>query len=368
MGDSGSGEKTEEPTPERLRKLREDGNIPKSQDVVQALMFIGCFSVLAGVMGLMGRFLSDFITLTISTLQYHETDPRPLVAGIIYEALKTIFLVCAPVIATAFVLALAANYAQVGVMFTTKPLEPNLNKLNPIQGIKNLVNAKKFVELLKTILKFSLVSYLAYLSLKSRLRDVILTSRMPILVGVKIVGQIIWDFAIKIGVAFTVIALADFFYQRKKFIKDNKMTKHDVKQEYKQSEGDPQHKAERKKLHHELLQGGGMSNIKKSDAVIVNPDHIAVAIKYDKEGGSAPIVVVKGERVQAEKIKAIARQENIPIIRNQPLAQALNQVSMGDEIPEELYDAVAEVLNFVYQLANQQKQKTTKRNVPMGEI
>lgn len=360
MGDGGSGEKSEEPTPEKLRKLREDGNIPKSQDVIQATMFVACFSVMAATLGYSGDRLTNFMRLCFS-LTSRDHIETAVVTRLLFEALITMLMAGLPVIAVAFFVALVANYAQVGVLFTTKPLEPNFSKLNPIQGLKGLINMKKLVELLKTILKFTIVSYLAYSSLRERIRDVVLTIRMPLYNGLKIIGQIIWDFSIKIGVTFALIAAADFFYQRKKFIKDNMMSKYDIKQEYKQSEGDPHHKAERKKLHHEInAGGGGKANIKKSDAVVVNPDHIAVALKYDRDGTSAPIVVAKGERVQAEKIKEIAKQVGIPIIRNVPLAQALNKFEVGDEIPEELYDAVAEVLNFVYQLSNAQKAKQKK--------
>ncbi len=357
MGDGGSGEKSEEPTPEKLRKLREDGNLPKSQDVIQAFMFIACFSIIALTMGFMGDTLSEFMLLSISITQLGHLDSS-VVIGLLIEGMKALFLACAPVLAVAFVVALAGNYAQVGVLFTTKPLEPNFSKLNPISGLKGLVNMKKLVELLKTIVKFVVVAWMAYSSLRERARDVILTIRMPLYSGLKIIGQVIWDFSIKIGVFFAIIAAADLFYQRKKFIKDNMMSKYDIKQEYKQSEGDPQHKAERKSLHRELANGGGgHGNVKKADAVVVNPDHIAIALKYDKDGASAPLVVAKGERVQAEKIKEIAKQVGIPIIRNIPLAQALNKMEVGDEIPEELYDAVAEVLNFVYSLSQQQAEK-----------
>jgi flagellar biosynthesis protein FlhB len=359
VGDGGSGEKSEEPTPEKLRKLREDGNIPKSQDVIQAVMFVGCFSILAGGIGFMRDELMTFMNMCLALATRKEV-PTGAVYGVMLQALKTLLITGAPVLAVAFILALAGNYAQVGVLFTTKPLEPNFDKLNPIKGFKGLFNMKKIVELLKTILKFTLVAYLAYDSLRDRARDVILTIRMPVYTGLKVIGQIIWDFSIKIGVVFAIVAAADLFYQRKKFIKDNMMSKYDIKQEYKQSEGDPQHKAERKQLHRELANGGGHSNVKKADAVVVNPDHIAVALKYDKDGTSAPLVVAKGERVQAEKIKEIAKQAGIPIIRNIPLAQALNKLEMGDEIPEELYDAVAEVLNFVYQLSKDQKDKQKK--------
>ncbi len=245
MGDGGSGEKSEEPTPEKLRKLREDGNLPKSQDVIQAVMFVGCFAVLAGTIGFMGDELMDYMNLCLLLVKSHGAT-REVVYGLLLEGLKTMMLAGAPVLAVAFFLALVGNYAQVGVLFTTKPLEPNFSKLNPINGLKGLINMKKIVELIKTILKFIVVSYLAYSSLRERARDVILTIRMPLYTGLKIIGQVIWDFSIKIGVFFAIVAAADLLYQRKKFIKDNMMSKYDIKQEYKQSEGDPHHKAERK--------------------------------------------------------------------------------------------------------------------------
>jgi flagellar biosynthetic protein FlhB len=206
-----------------------------------------------------------------------------------------------------------------------------------------------------------LISYISYLSLKKSLRDVTLILRSDLFVGVKIIGSIIGDFVIKIAVAFIIIAAADVFYQRKRYTKDNMMTKYDIKQEYKQSEGDPHHKAERKKLHQEILQGGGGHAVKGADVVVRNPDHIAVALKYDKEKGSAPAVVAKGERLWAEKILDAARQYGIPVVRNVPLAQALNKLDVGDEIPEDLYQAVAEVLTFVYNLAEEQKKKTGRK-------
>jgi len=359
MSDEG-GEKTEEPTPEKLRKLREDGNIPKSQDVTQAMMFVVSFVVLAGTLAFMGKQLGDFLILTTTVTSIHHIDSA-IISRFCLEALKTLLVAGGPAILTAFLMAIIANYAQVGVLFTTKPLEPDLNKLNPIQGFKGLFNVKKLVELLKNILKFIVVGYLAYKAMKMHFRELVLTIRLPLSSSLKIIGKIIWDFSINIGLFFAIVAGADYFYQRKKYMKDNMMTKHDIKQEYKQSEGDPQHKAERKRFHHELVNSSGHSNIKKSDAVVVNPDHIAVALMYDKEGVSAPLVVAKGERVQAEKIKQIARESGIPIIRNVPLARALNKMDVGDEIPEDLYEAVAEVLNFVYQLSEKQKSKNKKK-------
>ncbi len=357
MGDS--GEKTEEPTPERLRKLRQDGNVPKSQDVTMAVSFLVTFSVLAATLPYIAEQIKDLSAFSLHAA-FGNYPRQQAVAGMLYQSLIVIGKVCAPVMAAAIVVGVAMNVAQVGFMFTTKPLQPNLNKLNPINGLKGLFNAKKLVELLKTIIKFTLVSYLSWVALRDAMRDVALIIRSDLAVGVKVIGGIIWSFSIKIGGVFLAIAAFDYFYQRKRFTKDNMMSKYDVKQEYKQSEGDPQHKAERKRTHQEILNSAGPANVKKADVVVRNPDHIAVAIKYDKDSGGAPEVVAKGNRVWAEKILEAARRYGVPVVRNVPLAQALDKLEVGDEIPEELYEAVAEVLNFVYSLAEEQKKKGLK--------
>ncbi|MBI3179142.1 MAG: EscU/YscU/HrcU family type III secretion system export apparatus switch protein [Deltaproteobacteria bacterium] len=177
-------------------------------------------------------------------------------------------------------------------------------------------------------------------------------------VAMSVVGNILWDFCTKIGGVFVAIAAFDAFYQRKRYTKDNMMSKYDVKQEYKQSEGDPHHKAERKRFHQEILNSASPAAVKNADVVVRNPEHIAVALKYDKEKeGAAPKVVAKGERMWAEKILESARAYGIPVVRNVPLAQALNKLDVGEEVPEELYEAVAEVLNFVYGLSQEQERK-----------
>ncbi len=361
MSDGGSGEKTEEATPERLRKLRNEGNVPKSQDINSAVSFLCVFAVLGTCFPFIAENMLALVRLSIRIFQELEQPGGPslsmAVAGLLAESLIAMFKVCAPVLATAFILGIALNLAQVGFLFSLKPITPDLNKVNPINGFKGLFNMKKVVELLKTIIKFVVISWLSYMALKKALRDVVFIIRSDLFIGVKVIGKIIWDFVSKIGMVFIVIAAADAFYQKKRYLKDNMMTKYDVKQEYKQSEGDPQHKSERKRLHQEILSGGGGAAVKGADVVVRNPDHIAVALKYEKEAGSAPTVVAKGQRIWAEKILAAAAAYGVPVVRNVPLAQALGKLDVGDEIPEELYQAVAEVLTFVYNLSQQQKKK-----------
>ena len=362
MADSG-GEKTEEPTPERLRKLREDGNIAKSQDIISSTSFIVVFVTLAKMFPVGGERMLAFTreSIVVANQSYGGRHPVPVYA-LLVDAILTMGFITAPIMAVALVIGLIGNVAQIGFLFTTKPLTPDFNKINPINGLKGLFNMKKVVELLKTIVKFILIGWLSYMSLKKSLRDVVLILRSDLMIGVGIIGSIIWDFVMKISAVFFIIAAADFMYQRHRYMKDNMMTKYDIKQEYKQSEGDPHHKAERRRMHQEILHGGGTQAVKGADVVVRNPDHIAIALRYDRtKKGAAPEIIAKGERMVAEKLLAAAEKYGIPVVRNVPLAQALNKVDVGDEIPEKLYQAVAEVLNFVYSLAKEQAKKQSPK-------
>jgi flagellar biosynthesis protein FlhB len=238
--------------------------------------------------------------------------------------------------------------------------------LNPVQGFKNMFSKKKLVDALKNILKFLAVSWIAYDAVEEKLRDIVLAARLDLWTGVDVGGRIIYDIAIRCGALFVIVAAADFFFQRWQFKKEMMMSKYDVKQEYKQSEGDPHQKAERKALAEELILHGSQENVANADAVVVNPAHIAVAIKYDKEKGAAPKIVAKGLNKNAEKIKEIARAAGVPILRNVPLAQALSKLELDEEVPEELYEAVAEVLNFVYELKTKEDAKR-RRGRPKPE-
>ncbi len=357
MADGGTGEKTEEPTPERLRKLRKDGNIAKSQDITQAVAFLIVFTVIAASMPMAGARLMNLFRTAILVIGKEGEDPGVILTAMLLESLWTFTIVCAPALTAAFVVGIVGNVAQIGFLFTMKPITPDFNKVNPINGLKGYFNMKKVVELLKTVTKFTLISYLSYSALKESIREVVLIIRDEFEMGMRIIGSIVWDFCIKIGGVFVVIAAVDAFYQRKRYTKDNMMSKYDVKQEYKQSEGDPQQKAERKSMHREIMNSAAPANVKGADVVVRNPDHIAVALKYADDEGGAPKVVAKGSRLWADKVLEAAKHYGIPIVRNVPLAQALDKLEVGEEVPEELYEAVAEILNFVFQLAEEQKAK-----------
>ena len=360
MSDGGTGEKTEEASPQKLKQAREKGQVAKSQDAIQALGFVVVFACTTLSLGSISERLQTFLRHSIEAAMRRGGE-LPIVLDVAYEALWVVLLASLPALGGAFIAALASNYMQVGFMITTEPLSPKLDKLNPVAGFKNLFSKKKLVESLKQLLKFVLVSYVAYDAIRESVREVILATRIDLWTGVYVGGQIIYNIAVRIGALFFIIAAADFFWQRHTFAKDMMMSKYDVKQEYKQSEGDPHAKAERKALAEELILHGSQQNVANADAVVVNPAHIAVAIKYDRDKGGAPKVVAKGMRKNAEAIKEIARQAGVPILRNVPLAQALHKLDLDEEIPEELYQAVAEVLNFVFELKERDEKAAAAR-------
>ncbi len=362
MGDT--GEKTEEASPEKLRKAKEEGQVAKSQDLVAGLGFAATFMGMAALFTSIATQMKDF---TLAAIDAAGRDPSmPTIARLIEESIPLMLLVSIPVLAVAFVMGIFSNVLQTGFFLAFKVLIPKIDKINPINGLKGLFKLKKIIELIKNLLKMGIVSYVAYDVMTGAISDIVVVVSHPLEEAVKYGGALIWDFMVKVVAVFVFIGVADLLWTRKQFSKEMMMSKYDVKQEYKQSEGDPHTKGQRKQLAHEIAFGGGPQNVKNADAVVVNPEHIAVAIKYDKDKGKAPKVVAKGMRVHAEKIKELAKQYGIPILRNVPLAQALNKLEIDEEVPEELYEAVAEVLAFVYKLKEEQEARAKGRKPAPG--
>ncbi|MCK6548285.1 flagellar type III secretion system protein FlhB [Myxococcota bacterium] len=362
MGDT--GEKTEEATPEKLRKAKEEGQVPKSQDFVSALGFTSGFLTFAGLLTYVMSELKDF---TVAALDAATRAPNTAtIAKLLEDSVPLLFKLTLPIGGAVFVMGIFTNVIQTGFFLAFKVVTPKFDKINPINGLKGMFKLKKFIELLKNMLKMGIAAWLAWSVMSDAIGDMVLTITLPLYQSIDYSAGLLWDYFTKTLVLFAVIGLADLLYARHSFNKEMMMSKYDVKQEYKQSEGDPHMKGQRKQLAHELLFSGSMENVKNADAVVVNPEHIAVAIKYDKEKGKAPKVVAKGMRVHAEKIKEIAKHYGIPILRNVPLAQALNKLDIDEEIPEELYEAVAEVLSFVYKIKEEQENRQKKQREDQG--
>lgn len=351
-----AGEKTEEPTHQKLQKAREKGQVSKSQDFNSALGFAGTFATLVLALFMITKLLSDLFVRSFSFVGRRSLDD--VVLGVLDESFRVWILASLPVLFAALALAILGNYLQVGALFTTDPLIPKLEKINPVKGMKNLFSKKRLLEVVKQLLKFIFVGLVVYSSVKNSLRQIILMPRIGIEASLIVAGQVIFDICVKVGIVFALIAAADFFMQKRIFKKSMMMTRDEVKREYKESEGDPETKGERKRLAHELVMQGNPNQVKKADAVVTNPNHIAVAIQYDENRHNAPVIVSKGHGINAKKIRELAKQYHVPILRNIPLAHALNKIEIDEEIPEDLYKAVAEILNFVYELRASQKTET----------
>lgn len=341
-------EKTEEPTGKKIEDARKEGNVPKSQDtssfvtlVVAIATFFALLPFIRGRMFNLYKYIQSFIGADIDK---HDVQ---IIMMTIFKEFAIMVIPLASVVAIAGVL---AAVLQFGFIYTVKPLIPDLKKIDPIKGLKNLLSMKKLIEGIKTIVKVTLVLTVAYFYL------IDFKNELPSLLFFPLVDQLEWFKSkafILIAVMlllFLILALFDLFFVRYNYFKDLKMSKQEIKDEYKQMEGDPQVKARIRRVQMEMSKKRMMQDIPSADVVITNPTHYAVAIRYDTEKEHAPKIVAKGIDTLALKIKEIAREHNIQIIENRPLARELYKNCKIDEmIPETMYKAVAEVLAFVYQ-------------------
>ena len=354
--DANGAEKTEEPTAKKLDDARKEGQVAKSQEVATAFSLLFLFILLRIVYGFMGKIFSNTFETVYNSIPYVARTydgmlPLAYISSLVIHAMLTLLLLCAPFFIVGFIVAFICDYVQVGYKPTTKPLEPKLSKLNPVSGMKKIFSTRKLFELAKSILKLGIMSIVIITFFRGRTESLFYLYDMPLKQAIGLLGNLIFDLGIRIAAAYMIIAFADLIYQRRRFRKDMMMTKQEVKDEYKNSEGNPEIKGAQKKRMMQASQRRMMQNLPKADVVITNPTHYAVAIKYDAEEADAPVVVAKGADYLAQKIKEIAKENNVEIVENKPLARMLYaNVEVGELVPPELYKAVAEVLAYVYHL------------------
>jgi flagellar biosynthesis protein FlhB len=350
---SEGGDKTEEPTPKKLDDARKKGQVWKSKDLT------GAFTLILGLgtVKVLWSTVEEQIQELFRFAFVHMANPKALDSALMRHfmdmALYTALLLMVPVLAVVIIVAVLVEFLQVGPLFTLDPLLPKLDKLNPIQGIKNIFSKKTVVELVKNIVKLSVTGYVVYGVVRDAMGLIAVSVLRDTATLTAVMGEVLTRICMRACLLLLVFSIFDVWWQHYSYMKDQMMSKDDVKKEYKESEGDPHHKAKRKELHMEIMEGAEMNAVQGADVVVTNPDHVAVALKYDKEKDAAPRVLSKGLDFKAERIKGVARDFDVPVLRNVPLAHALYRVEAGEEIPEELYDAVAEVLNFVYGLKSQ---------------
>ena len=350
------GEKTEPATEKKLSDARKEGQVAKSREIANGVGIMALFLILRFWVPTMGRqllqifsvFYGRIADLVIFWRGYMpQTDTRIVFRNLLLQSI----IIMGPILLIGLLIAFLCDVVQVGWKPTMKPMQPKLSKFNPLSGLKKIISVNSLVELVKAIAKIGVIAYMCYNYLKDKWNLIFILYDMPLTQALNLLLTTITDLGIRIAAVYMVIAFADFAYQKWKFAKDMRMTKQEIKDEYKQSEGDPQIKGRIRQKMREASQRRMMQDLPKADVVITNPTHYAVAIKYDPEVAEAPTVLAKGEDYLAQRIKEIARENNVEIVENKPLARMLYaNVEVGEAVPPELYQAVAEVLAFVYHL------------------
>ena len=354
--DANGAEKTEQPTAKKLNDARKEGQVAKSQEIATAFTLLALFVIIRVIYPFMGTNFQTLFERVYNNIPnvartYDGMLPVAYIRSILTNAILTMLLISAPFFIVAFIIAFLSDLVQVGFKPTGKPLQPKLSKLNPISGMKKIFSARKLFDLGKSILKLVVMGAVIFSFFTGRTESLFLLYDMPLKQAIGLMGNLIIDLGFRIAAAYMVIAFIDLIYQRRKFNKDMMMTKKEVKDEYKNSEGDPQVKGAQKRRMMEASRRRMMQQLPQADVVITNPTHYAVAIKYDAEESDAPVVVAKGADYLAQKIKEIARDNKVEIVENKPLARMLYaNVEVGEMVPPELYKAVAEVLAYVYHL------------------
>jgi flagellar biosynthetic protein FlhB len=346
-----AGERTEQATPRRKQELREKGQIARSPEVSSAASLIGALLAVKFFAGHISHGLNALLSDSLGRTTIHELTPTLLQE----EALSTMLAmakIIAPVAIAAAIGGAAGGVAQVGFLVTMQPLKPDFTKLNPFTGVARLFSLQALAQLTKSLLKAGIVGYVLFTFLRGHWESVLaLHSTSPWKMG-PIIGTLLWGLMIRGAAAIAIIAALDYIYQRFQFDRRTRMTKQEVKEEYKRTEGDPLIRSSRRRRQRELVRQRMLQAVAQATVVVTNPIHLAVALRSEPGEMAAPKVLAKGKRLMAGRIKELARKHNIPVVENVPLAQALyKNVKVGGFVPADLYQAVAEVIAFVYRLA-----------------
>ncbi len=355
--DGPGGEKTEPATSKKLSDARSEGQVCRSRELDQAIMLVGLFLTLKMTVASMGSTFLEVFSVVYNkipeTEAAKELTTTVVMSYIQHVALQSLKL-AGPFFAAGFLIAFLSNLVQVKWKVSTKPLKPRLDKFNPANGFKRMFSKDSLFELLKSVVKIIMIAVIAYTSIRSHAEEIFLMYHITLNQAIAQIGSIVIDVGLKIAYVYCVVGAVDYVYQRHKFNEDMKMTKQEVKDEMKNSEGDPQIKGKQRQRMQEASRRRMMQNVPQADVVITNPTHYAVALKYDAGTGTAPVLLAKGADLIAQRIKEIAKENKVEIVENKPLARMIyTNVEIGHEIPPELYQAVAEILAAVYRARNQ---------------
>lgn len=348
MGDE---DKQFEATQHKLRKARKEGQVVKSKDFSTALALLVMFTAIYYLSPFIWEQITRIFVLLYEQIPNGHLDKIGL-PYLFFTTLVPLVLILAPILFLAWLMGILGDLVQVGPLFTTTPLSPRLDKLNPTKYFKNLFSPKTIFELFKNIFKVFLLGLIGWMVYKEHFPTILTLIAVDNQFAVLIeFGTLIVDFIFKATIAFLIIAAADYGVVKWKFLQDQKMSFKEIKDEFKNTEGDPNVKAALRQRRQQMLQKSMMDAVPDSDFVVTNPTHVACALKYDAKEMQSPKLVAKGSELFAKKIIEIARENDVPVIENPPVARAVyRNVDVGREIPPELYKAIAEIMLFVYKL------------------
>ena len=343
-------ERTEEATPKRREDARQEGQVARSQDLNSAAVLVISLAMMLIGSHFMVNRLGGYMRSVMGNLAYTQISVDHL-PEILAQAGAILFTLIGPFVLAIALASVLVNVLQFGVVFSAKAVEPDPSRMNPISGVKNLFSVRSLVELIKSIAKIILVGSIVYLVLSHELPRLLTLIHTPLGNSVRILaGAVLRLFAWALA-GLIAMAIIDLIFQRWNHGRQLRMTLQEVKEERKQTDGDPQLKSRIRSMQMEVAYNRMLSELPRADVVVTNPTHLAVALRYDQQTMAAPVVVAKGQRLMAEKIKTIAREHDIPIIENVPLARALFKAcQVGEAVPVDFYRAVAEVLAWVYRI------------------
>ncbi len=348
--DGPGGEKTEPATPKKLNETRENGQVAKSKELIMAISLLALFIIIKIYIGNMGEKLISTFKDFYSSFDVIVGDsskgyPVGLACSTVGNMFMSILNIVIPILLIAVVISVLGNMLQQSWKVTAKPMKPKLNKISPLSGFKRIFSVRQLLELLKSIAMMTIIGVVVYTTIMDKVALLLSFYDITLYAALGAIGEVIIDLGIKISMIFLIIGFIDLMYQKHKFKEDTKMTKQEVKDEYKNAEGDPQVKSQVRRRMMEVSRRRMMQQLPEADVVITNPTHFAVALKYEPDSGMAPVVIAKGADHLAFQIKDRARECNVAIVENKPLARILyHNVDIGMEIPPELYQAVAEIL------------------------
>lgn len=352
MAEGSFEERTEQATPRRREEARKRGQVPKSREISSVMVLLAGGSVLFFLGSVMVRQISELTIQYLGQVGSLSLTPDNI-HGLNLRVIQSILIILAPVLITVLVISILSHYIQSGPVLATETIKPEWSKISPLKGFSRIFSKQSLVELLKSIFKILIIGGVAYSLIKKEISPILLLTGQDPNATLQYLRSISWSLLLKVGLVMLALAGADYLFQRWSYEKNLRMTKQEVKEEMKSTEGDPLIKSRIRSIQRQLARRRMMADVPKADVIITNPTHLAVALRYQMKEMEAPKVVAKGAGLIAERIIKIGREHQIPLIENKPLAQALyRSVEIGQMIPSSLYQVVADILAYVYRIKN----------------